>query len=83
MDVFVQLLVFPDDYTYLLRNMTAERAYAVKNALKGSLSIGRYQGEGNLKVPDVRICSRRSSVPDEVPTELYQFQSFSGRHSSL
>ena len=40
-------LVFPDDYTYLLRNMTAERAYAVKNALKGSLSIGKYEGEGN------------------------------------
>ena len=40
-------LVFPDDYTYILRNMTAERAYAVKNALKGSLSIGRYEGEGN------------------------------------
>ena len=27
--------------------MTAERAYAIKNALKGSLSIGRYEGERN------------------------------------
>lgn len=40
-------LIFPDDYAYLWNNMTSKRAYTIKNALKGSLSIGRYEGVRN------------------------------------
>lgn len=40
-------LVFPNDYKYLWCNMTSDRAYTAKNALTGSLSIGRYEGGGN------------------------------------
>lgn len=39
-------VIFPDDYVNLWCNYTQEEAYTIKNALRGSLSIGIIEGFG-------------------------------------